>query len=718
MKTHHFMAAVAAISIVGVTSFQAFAAGPGSAPTGGNVDPSFTTLTVGSPAALTVSSSGNITNPTAGTGVTVNDTDGLAVGTTALDTVKMLPGGVIRADNANPITIADDQGLQMKYPGSPFTNTLNINVRGDMKNLNTSSPFNVVRVADNDGFVVGDETSPTPVDGLKISGTGVISNPGTNNGGAVLVEDSNGLQFRPSSTAPVNFKVDSTGILNPNGYLTLGNISWNPSDYTGTNYINLTQPVGNYATKTITGTYTATQCQNDAGLSSGGTCWYPLIIRDEEGLAMTVNTGSARQTNLLIGSNGILSNPGPASSPYWGEVNVDDPQGFTINSHSSADALEVYSDSGTAAYIESNTGWYGLIANTYNYANGTGISTYGGKTGIYATANGGSSGVDTAVLADGSEYGTRSYATDSSATTSVGVYGEGRWEVPGSIGVSGKGRYGMYGISNAGTGGGTGVYGESSPYSSNGVGVDGRGGNGTYTGAGVRGTGVGSGSQGAQTRYKSTAAGADTNVVNLSTSTYALDVQGKSQFSASVYNAGGIESDATGMYSKGVVGTATGYASIGVSGTSDSNIGVSGGCSGCTGVSGYGATGVSGTASSYSSGQAGLFMNGLYYAKLSTPTASVEADGPIVAKGYGRIYTVTGTRVDVAANTYAYLGSATCSDPGDRVLSCSISAGSNVLLADTYPYATSCVIYVKNVGATSMGVYPKVTCIDPNGSPW
>jgi hypothetical protein len=98
---------------------------------------------------------------------------------------------------------------------------------------------------------------------------------------------------------------------------------------------------------------------------------------------------------------------------------------------------------------------------------------------------------------------------------------------------------------------------------------------------------------------------------------------------------------------------------------------------------------------------------------------NITASGPITSSGgFGKIYTATGTSVNISANTYGSAGSASCAKASDRVLSCSFSASSDVLLADTYPSASACSVYVKNVSAITRSVTPKVICIDSTGSPW
>lgn len=135
----------------------------------------------------------------------------------------------------------------------------------------------------------------------------------------------------------------------PSNYLTLGKgADYNSADMTGTNYIWPSQPFSNYFSKPITGAYTATNCTEHAGISSGGTCWFPVMVMDDFAIGANIS-GSQRQTNLLIDWAGNISNPGTYNS---GKIPLRDNEGVDIYGpiqNPSGAPLEVTDDIGMGA---------------------------------------------------------------------------------------------------------------------------------------------------------------------------------------------------------------------------------------------------------------------------------------------------------------------------------------------------------------------------------
>lgn len=75
---------------------------------------------------------------------------------------------------------------------------------------------------------------------------------------------------------------------------------------------------------------------------------------------------------------------------------------------------------------------------------------------------------------------------------------------------------------------------------------------------------------------------------------------------------------------------------------------------------------------------------------------------------------VTLPAVNVPANSYAYLGTLTCT-AGYTAVSVGFSANNDVLMADGYAYNNQGYIYVRNVSASTQSVTPNLLCIKLSG---
>lgn len=514
-----FAAFAAFLALTGMFSFQAFAQ-PEAGPTGGNVDANFSSVTATSTSGTAITG-----NTTAGGGYAGVQGTGTTYGVSGIGTF----GGSFNGSNTGVY-------------GS-VSSASGIGVRGDGKGSAAGvAGYNNDAVALATG-VFGRALSATGY-GARLEGGlyGLLAEAATAGGTAGWFRDFTGTNTAKLGTSTA--AVDATGVIK-NAGLTIDS-NGDLSDSTGAVVINDNngfQIIGGNPLSGVTGLQFTPIYSNDIAISAPqagervfindaegmdirgpirnwGAGTTPLKFDDDQGIQVTDGAGTA---GFAVSVTGDITNPGPNTAAYnYGSVTIED--SFQVNGRQEIDVatgpgLLLYSYDGTTET------WPAAYFGSYDYDSGAAIWADGGRTGIYATANGGSSGQDTAVFADGYNYGVRAY-TGYTSTPNIAVLGEASWNAAGSIGVSGEGRAGVYGISNAPSSGGQGVYGESSPYSSNGVGVDGRGGNGTYTGVGVRGTGVGAGSQGGQTRYKSAPASGDSNVVDLSTSSYAINAGG------------------------------------------------------------------------------------------------------------------------------------------------------------------------------------------------
>lgn len=98
---------IAALFVVGVTAIPVLATGPAGTPVSGNVDPKFSTISVGtgSTAGFTVDSSGILSNPSAGKPLTVSDGQGLLVSAGSGNFLVMSGGNV---SNDGTLSVGSD----------------------------------------------------------------------------------------------------------------------------------------------------------------------------------------------------------------------------------------------------------------------------------------------------------------------------------------------------------------------------------------------------------------------------------------------------------------------------------------------------------------------------------------------------------------------------------------------------------------------------------
>lgn len=99
----------AALIVLGVTAIPVLA-GPSAIPVSGNVEPKFSTMTVGtgSPAGFTVDSSGILSNPDASLPLKITDSKGLLV-TAGAGTFSVLSGGDVSNDGS--LSVGGDAGI-------------------------------------------------------------------------------------------------------------------------------------------------------------------------------------------------------------------------------------------------------------------------------------------------------------------------------------------------------------------------------------------------------------------------------------------------------------------------------------------------------------------------------------------------------------------------------------------------------------------------------
>lgn len=99
--------AIAAFLVVGLTAIPVLATGPVSTPVGGNVDPKFSTLSVGtgSPAGFNVDASGILSNPVGTKPLTIKDAQGLLV-TAGGGNLMVATGGDV--SNSGNLSVGND----------------------------------------------------------------------------------------------------------------------------------------------------------------------------------------------------------------------------------------------------------------------------------------------------------------------------------------------------------------------------------------------------------------------------------------------------------------------------------------------------------------------------------------------------------------------------------------------------------------------------------
>lgn len=498
--------------------------------------------------------------------------------------------------------------------------------------------------------------------------------------------------------------INTTSNIYSNSYLTLGKSPWTSNDYTGTNYINFTQPVGSYNTKPITGAYTVANCQNDAGIASGGTCWYPLIVRDEEGLAMTVNTGSARQTNLLLGSNGTLSNPGPS---YSGAVAINDP--LSVLSYASMTGMNIYTDSTYAT----KTGIWDVSGNL----RANGVVTAGdtdlnlatpapvtlSSTGIDITAGNIRNSVGPSIsIADDLNNPATTSETNPTCANNGGLRdSNGTCDYPLVINDNG----GLYVKSYDPIP----WYYATTKINGEGINIYSRNNKGLKIHAG---NDVDLYKADFDMDYKGLYVSSfDTTFSDDTTKTIDMDVnQHTMEFKVNTTDNTPDPGDSTTWY-RGSYLNMDGNNSM-------TRLGSKYLYFGNYKASAFGGSPVFST---------NLYMNNetdnaYLYMNMNTYGDTYASGHSRASDGFGTVYSVTGTPVTQGANVYGYVGSATCNSSTHRLLSCSITtSSSSVLMADTsFPLtgAYSCGIYTKNTSAGNQTVTPRATCWDPNGTTW
>lgn len=391
-----------------------------------------------------------------------------------------------------------------------------------------------------------------------------------------------------------------------------------------------------------------------------------------------------------INNKGEVSNQGPNTAPNnYGEVTVNDDQGFTVKSK--YDAIEAYPTNGMIFYGDNYDGSDGMYVGTY-HDNTTGItadSNYPGSTAFYG------SGGDRVIAGQsgnigGDLYGDNVGIQGATRSTGTAVMGEATYSSPG------------------GTWPGGGVGGRFE----------------AYKGVGVIGDATDGGLAGKFYYLTLGGGGLENNLVQLATPTKSIITDGDVDFKARVFNSGttpsccGRPPTNNPLFVDDSLSVTGGISASGVGApfASFNNVDINSGLR----VSSVWPMGFD-TDTRFENG--GIIVSNV--AGGGGPTnASITKTGHMTAsQGFGKVYTKLGPAPggsNVPASGFGAAPAMSCNSGNDRVMNCGIdySSSGNVSSAGESVGVSTCTAYAHNNGAVATTARGYITCMDPDAATW